>query len=242
MSVADISVSIIIPAFNEEANIADALASIAKAVDGLTDDYEILVFNDGSKDRTGTIVREKCENNDKIKLIVFEKNMGYGHIVKEGIRLASKKYLSIFHGDNDMAWESTRDLIIHSQEADIITAYMKDTKKRPLSRRVISRLFVLMMNSFFGMRLRYFNGPFICPCALLRSIPLKSSGLTVVAEAKIRLIKKKYRYQEISFEHTGRVGGKSTAISGKSLMAVISAVIILWKDVYFSKGPKAEYV
>ncbi len=240
MPTQDFSVSIIVPAYNEEDNIAQALQNVHKAIQGLTDDYEILVFSDGSQDRTGRIVQDQARLHPGIKLIEFEENQGYGYVFKEGIRLASKKYFLIFHGDNDMAWQSTRDLILNAGQSDLISSYLTDMKIRSLFRRIISQTFVMAMNCLFGMQLRYFNGPFICRCELLSSLPLRSPGLTVVAETKIRLIKKGHSYKEIPFQHIGRRGGKSTALRFKNVVTVISVVAVLWKEIYLTKDSEKK--
>jgi hypothetical protein len=100
-------------------------------------------------------------------------------------------------------------------------------------RNIISKTFIIIANLLFGMNLRYFNGSFICETKVLRDLDLKSKGLTIYAEAKIRLIKSGYSYTEVPFEHIGRKYGSSKAVNIKSLFETLDIIRILVADIYF---------
>lgn len=234
-------VTIIVPAFNEEENIAAAIDNVLGAIRDIVDDYEIIVINDGSVDVTARIAEAKAKNNPHIKVIHNEKNMGYGYTFKRGIGLSTKTYISGFPGDNDTSAESLRDLMKEIGEADLVIAYMSEIKNRSLFRKALSRFFVFLMNGLFGLRLKYYNGLFIFKREIVQSIPIKSNGLAIIAECIVRMIKSGCHYKEIPFTHQGRRGGQSTALNLRSLMSVLRTIAILVKDIYFSKDyrPKA---
>ena len=110
---------------------------------------------------------------------------------------------------------------------------MRKTDKRSLLRRMLSRMFVWGMNVVFLLKLKYYNGAFICRRELLQSIPIKSMGLAALAECIIRLLKAGKSYKAIYFEHTGRKHEKSKALNFKSLRTVIATVLFLIKDIYW---------
>ena len=231
------SLSIVIPAFNEERNITVAIVSVTEAIRDCVDDYEIIVVNDGSGDRTGEIAEDLKAKDTRLRVLHNIKNMGFGYSYRTGMTLACKDYIGIFPGDNDMSALVLRDLIAAIGQADLITSYMATMRNRSFLRRLLSRSFVFVLNQLFGLKMKYFNGSFICRLSLLRSIHLRSNGLTVIAEALIKLLKMGYSYQEICLEHTGRKQEKSKALTVRSFKETIMFLFFLIKDIYFESHP-----
>ncbi|MDO8675215.1 MAG: glycosyltransferase family 2 protein [Candidatus Omnitrophota bacterium] len=227
------SVTIIIPAYKEEGNIEAAIDSAVAAAQGAGTDYEIIVVDDGSPDRTGEFARLRAESNPGIRVALNATNEGFGYSFARGVKMASKDYVTVFPGDNDMAMSSLKDLIASRGSSDLVISYMQKTKHRSLFRRAVSRSFVGMMNMLFGLRLQYYNGAFICKTQLLRSIPIKSTGLAALAECLVRLLKKGTPYRTVYFEHAGRRHEQSKAFRFKSIRAVAKTIGILIKDIYF---------
>ncbi len=226
------SISILIPAFNEEENIAAAVASVTGAIRDIVDDYELIIINDGSRDRTGEIAERLQEKDSRLKVIHNPENRGFGYSYRVGIAIASKDYLGGFPGDNDMSPLVLRQLITEVGREDAITSYMTSMGNRTLIRRVLSRSFVFLLNHLFGLRLKYYNGAFLCRLELMRSIPLRSNGLTILAEALVKMLKRGCSCREICFEHTGRKQGKSSALTFRSLKETAKFLYFLVHDIY----------
>ena len=225
------SVSIVIPAFNEEKNIELAVQNVISAVKDNIEDYEIIIVNDGSTDRTKETAQKLAIRNKRIKVLHHPRNLGLGFAVKSALNVASKTHITFFPGDNDMSSGSITDLILAKNNADFVSSYLTHLKQRSLVRKVLSRAFVLLMNRLFNSNLKYYNGPLICKTNLLKKILLTSSGFTIFAEAKVRLIKAGYSYHEIPFYNTGRRFGKSKAVSIRSLIQTIQTIFALYKEV-----------
>jgi len=228
------SVTIIIPAYNEEGNIADAIDSVSNAVGRLVFDYQIIVVDDGSRDATRERALEKAKQNANVMVVSNDGNKGFGYSYARGVKLAEKEYVTVFPGDNDMAGESLSKLIQEIGSTDLVISYMAKTNKRSLFRRVVSKIFVFVMNTLFGLHLEYYNGAFICRRQVVQSIPIKSQGLAALAECLVRLIKAGYSYKAIYFEHIGRKNQQSKAFKFKSIVAVVKTIGMLIKDIYFS--------
>lgn len=224
------SVTIIVPAFNEEKNIRGAIRSALLAVKQSIRQYELIVIDDGCTDRTGEIIDRIAKMHANIRVIHHEKNMGFGYSIKEGIAKARKTYVVGFPGDNDTSGISLQQIIRERSGADLIISYTIDSSLRSWKRRIVSRVFIIMMNALFGLQLRYFNGSFICKTKLLQSIPLSSRGFAIYAEAKVRLLKQGATYKEIPFEHIGRKYGSSKAVTMQSVFDTIHTVTELLRD------------
>lgn len=228
------SVSVVIPAFNEEGNIQAAIDSVVAAVNPLVDLYQIIVIDDGSRDQTRAFALEKAKTNSRVLVLSNEGNKGFGYSFSRGVKLAEMEYVTVFPGDNDMAGESLAKLVSEIGDTDLVISYMSKTNKRSLFRRVVSKLFVFIMNTLFGLKLKYYNGAFICRTQVLKAVPLKSVGLATLAECLVRMITQGYSYKAIYFEHVGRKSNRSKAFNLKSILAVAETIGILIKDIYFT--------
>lgn len=228
------SVSVVIPAFNEEGNIQAAIESVIRAVNPLVQTYQIIVIDDGSRDRTRELALEKARSNSRILVLSNEGNKGFGFSYARGVRLAEMEYVTVFPGDNDMSGDSLAKLVKEIGDTDLVISYMSRTNKRSLFRRVVSKIFVVMMNTLFGLKLEYYNGAFICRAQVLKTIPIKSVGLATLAECLVRMIKGGYSYKAIYFEHIGRKSDRSKAFNFKSILAVAQTIGILFRDIYLT--------
>jgi len=229
------SVTVVIPAFREEDNIEAAIDNVLRVLQSVTKDYEIIVVDDGSPDKTGDFARLKAQVNPNIRVAVNAVNQGFGYSFARGVKMATKEFVTVFPGDNDMSANSLKDLLEARGSADLIVSYMQKTNKRSIFRRIVSKTFVIIMNILFGLNLKYYNGSFICRTALLQAIPIKSTGLAALAECIVRLLKQGVTWKSIYFEHVGRRHGKSKAFDFKNINAVSKTIWILWQDIYFPR-------
>ena len=227
------SVTVVIPAYREEDNIEAAIDNVQKALQSVTKDYEIIVVDDGSPDKTGDFARLKAQQDPRIRVAVNAINQGFGYSFARGVKMATKEFVTVFPGDNDMSANSLKDLLEARGSADLIVSYMQKTNKRSIFRRIVSKTFVMIMNILFGLNLKYFNGAFICRTSMLQAIPIKSTGLAALAECIVRLLKQGVSWRAIYFEHVGRRHGKSKAFDLKNIHAVSKTIWVLWRDIYF---------
>src|SRR4030042_2498067 len=92
-------ISVFFPVFNEEKNLERLVKLTSKTLNRLAKNYEILIINDGSTDRTKRISEESSSKNKKVKLIAHEKNFGYGRALRSG--LSNAAYPLICFTDSD---------------------------------------------------------------------------------------------------------------------------------------------
>lgn len=234
----DKSVSIIVPAYNEEKNLPQAVADLLSVMKQYRPGFEIVIVDDGSTDATGVVADRFARKHRQIRVIHHTKNEGFGAAFRSGITHARKTWVVPFHGDNDSAAGSLRAMIDRIGEADIISAYTANTQVRSILRRIISRLYIVIMNTLFGLSLRYYTGYFITRRSVLENLNLVASGLSVYAETKIRLLAVGYSMIEVPFVHTGRKHGISKAIGFTTAMDAIRMFYILFRDIGFRRVGK----
>jgi glycosyltransferase involved in cell wall biosynthesis len=232
------SISVIIPAFREEGNIEAAIDNVVSVCESLTQNYEVIVIDDGSPDKTGEFARLRAEANSSVRVATNASNEGFGYSFARGVKMATKDFVTVFPGDNDMAADSLKDLLKARGSADLVISYMRKTNKRSFFRRAVSKCFVVLMNTLFGLHLKYYNGAFICRRELLQSVPIKSTGLAALAECIVRLLRKGVAWRAVDFDHVGRKHEKSKAFSFRSVKAVLITIGILIKDEYLTAHQK----
>ncbi len=120
--------SVVIPAYNEENRIPDTLRAIDKYLRGVSYNYEIIVVSDGSKDRTGDLVREMKSEIANLKLIDNEENRGKGYVVRQGLSEAKGKIRLFTDADNSTSidqvekmfpwFEKGADIVIGSRDIE----------------------------------------------------------------------------------------------------------------------------
>ncbi len=225
------TLSVIMPALNEEGNLAAAVATVLEAIDGRFASYELLVFDDGSTDRTGVIADKLAAANRRIRVVHNSRNMGFGYNYIRGVERAEMEYVAMFPGDNEIAGSAIRTILGAVGPADIVVPYIATPSVRPWSRRFISARFVALVNLLFGLRMRYFNGPCVHRRSLLQTVPMRTHGFAYMAAILVRLIRSGHSYVEVPMPLQARQHGRSKAFRPKNLASVLGTLVALFWDV-----------
>jgi len=212
------SLTVVVPALNEEMNLEATIKNIQETAPLYFEDWEILIFNDGSTDATGKIADRLAKAEPRIRVFHHERPRNIGGCYKAGIQLASKHFLIMIPGDNECGSTVMKRVFERAGNADMIIPYTSNHEVRPWGRQVLSRLFVWWINRVGGQNLHYYNGAVLHRTDLLRSIPISTDGFGYQAEILLKLLKRKHTYQEVGIEITYRPFGSSKAISLASLL------------------------
>ena len=192
------SLTVIIPALNEEPHIANTVRETIDALQDTIDDFEITIFNDGSTDRTGEISDALAQDDPRIEVIHHESPRGLGYVYKAGVRRATREYVLMVPGDNEVHRDSVHDVCKAVGETDIILTYHANPEIRPFSRQVISKMFASVIRFGSGLNIRYFNGLVVYRADVVRrALSEISDGFAYQAEILVRLIQLGLNYREI---------------------------------------------
>jgi glycosyltransferase involved in cell wall biosynthesis len=225
---AERSLSVIIPAFNEAQNILGTLENVTAALAGLPLSYEILVVDDGSSDGTGSLVTMHAHRFRGVRLLVNERNMGFGWTYRRGVEAASLDHIVMVHGDNAWGADTLRDLFRHVGDADVIVGYTRDMwKSRTWSRTLVSKTFTFLVNAITGRRLRYYNGLQIHRAAVLKSLAIQSSGYGFQAEVLVKSLRRSPTFVEVPMDLMEREHGTSKAFRLKNAVDVARTLTLL---------------
>ena len=221
------SISIVVPALNEEKNLEAAVAEIHPEISKHFDDYEILVVDDGSTDRTGEIADRLARENPKVKAVHNRKNMGLGYSYFRGVDAATQQYVMMVPGDGENSLQGMEGMWPLLGTVDIIAPYTSNPEVRPLSRRLFSRFGTFTMNLLFGLKLKYYNGTVVHRLERLRTIKVENHGFLYQAESLVRLIRNGASYVEVGIAIRSRPSGKSKVTKPKNLVSVAKTLLKL---------------
>lgn len=226
----DKTISIIIPAYNEEKDLRATVEGVVEILSKRFSDYEILIFDDFSTDKTGQIADSLASKNSRIKVIHNEKNMGLGYNYTRGVEMAKMQYITMVPGDNEITYESIAAICDAAGEADIVVPYTVNMWVRPLSRRLISKTFTFLMNLITGLNLRYYNGPCIHKNSIIKSVPMTTWGYAYMAAILARAIKSGRSYIEVGMYIKQRGHGGSKAFRFKNILSVAKTLMELFYE------------
>jgi dolichol-phosphate mannosyltransferase len=227
------SVTVIIPAYNEEADIEEAVNIVSRLTSKLIQDYEIIVINDGSTDGTGEAIKRAQKKCRQLRVITHKKNQGFGIGFLHGIQSSKKTYVTGFPADIDQSVEILSDLIRYRKKADIVSSFVTNFSTRPLIRKFFSKCFSTLMNLAFRLNLKYYTGYFICRVDLLKKLKLISPNTAILAEVKIRLLKKGASFIELPYETKTRAHGTEKALTLKNILQTLHFIFVIITDIYF---------
>lgn len=229
-------VSVIMPALNEESNIAAAVGNVLESYAALGISGEVIVVDDGSTDRTGGIAAGIASQHPSVRVIRHASPQGIGASFWDGVGSAQGEMVVMLPGDgeNDAA-EILRYLPL-MEHVDIVVPYVYNTGVRPLFRRFLSSLYTFIINLSFGMMLRYFNGTVLYRRAVFEGISLRNGGFFYQTELLVKTIRRGYLYAEVPCALRKRAAGRSKATTFSSLVRVAKAYLTTFADARFSGG------
>jgi len=231
----EISLCVIVPGLNEEAAVRGAVEELVAALRSAAVEWEIIVVNDGSTDRTGEIAEELARREPRIRVIHHERPMGVGYSFLEGIGAASTSVLTWgpADGENDPA-ELLKYLPL-IEHVDIVIPFVINKGVRPLLRRVLSALYLSIIYMTFRTRFNYTNGNIIYRRKVFDAIHPRSTGFLVHAECLVRAIRAGFTFAEVPVVLKRRVEGDSKAILFKSFVGVVRAYLALRWSLYLGR-------
>lgn len=225
------SISFIVLALNEEENIQMTVGTILEAVEkSQVADYQIVLVDDGSTDKTGEIMENLAEANNRIAVVHNEQNLGLGGAYKRGITVARGDYIMIVAGDNVMPSSDMSLILDRLGEADIVLPYLTNPKLRPLGRRIGSWAFTQIVNLSFGLRVRYYQG-MLPRREMLNKIRIATDSYAFPAEAVVKLVKGGCSYIEVGIHNTPCYRGRSRALHPQRLLGVLRGVLSLAREI-----------
>ena len=219
------SLTVFVPALNEENNLGPTIERLKRALADTVQDFEIVIVDDGSSDRTGQIADDLAKISAAVRAIHHAKCLGLGRGYITAVEASTKAYFVFVPGDNTWPLESLRQLFSNLGQTDVIVSFPTNSHIRPPGRRIISDTYTRALNLAYGLDLRYYNGLAIYPTEFLRSRPVTTFGFGFAAEVLLKAIDAGMSYKELGLEIEERAVGQSKALTLKNVLSVAASVL-----------------
>src|SRR5437764_8234187 len=182
-------ISVVYPMFNEEENVERAVNFAESVLTGMASDYEILIVNDASTDRSAKIAEDLARSNPCVKVFHHQRNLKLGGALRTGFSKATKEL--VFYCDSDLPvdlMELNRAVhIMDFTRSDIISAYRFDRTAEGPIRTLYSVVYNLLIRFLFPLRVKdinfYFN---LFIKEILNKVVLEAEGSFIDAELLIK--------------------------------------------------------
>ena len=223
------ALSCFFPAHNEEANLEGLVEEALAALPALADQFEIIIVNDGSKDRTPQIADAlAAASPDLVRVVHHPTNLGYGAALRSGFRAARMDLVAFTDGDRQFRVADLGRLTARLAGPDAPDAVVGYRIRRadPVIRTVYARLYRLAYRALFGLRVRDVD----CACKLFRRdvlarVRVESGGAFFSAELLIKVRAAGGNVGEVGVDHYPRTAGSQT---GAKPSVIWRAVTDFW--------------
>jgi glycosyltransferase involved in cell wall biosynthesis len=214
------SFSVFFPCYNEEENVEVTTRAAIKAFERITNDFEVIIVNDGSKDRTKEIADRLAAEDPRVRAVHNNPNLGYGGALQRGFRESTKEWIFYTDGDGQFDFEEIDLLLPLMDEFDIASAYRLN-RQDSLIRKTNAFCWTTLVNVVFRLWLRDIDCAFkIFPRKLFQEIEMKSTGALIDTEILARAKKLGYTIGQVGVHHYPRTAGEQT---GANLSVILRA-------------------
>ncbi len=232
------SISIVLPAYNEQDSIERAIRDAATAVGPLVESFELVVVDDGSRDKTSKILRRLSEDGSlNLNVNYHPVNRGYGAALRTGFREARGSL--IFYTDSDNQFDLTElgDFLPLMKDWDAVLGYRMD-RQDPLFRKLVSKSYNLLASTAFGMSVGDLNCSFkLFRREALLSLELESDNFFIDTELVVRLHRAGWRYLEKGVRHYPRTAGRST-VRPSDVPLTFLALVRIWVKIHSTRSKR----
>jgi glycosyltransferase involved in cell wall biosynthesis len=222
--------SVFFPAYNEEANLEQTVLKARVVLEKVAREWEILIIDDGSSDRTGEIATKLAGQDQRIRVITHHPNRGYGAAFKSGFYNSRYPWIALNDSDGQFEFSEITNFIEtqRKENADLVIGYYK---KRQVSKFkiVTSRMWELAVLLLFGLKVRDIDCGFkFVSKKVIDEIPKLESerGAFISSEFLIKAKKSGFKIVEIPVTHLPRLAGKGT---GRNLNVIIKSFVDLFR-------------
>jgi glycosyltransferase involved in cell wall biosynthesis len=221
-------ISVFLPCHNEEGNIERVVAALESELPRIAERHEIIVVDDGSRDRTGEIADRLSAANPRLNVVHHPLNRGYGVAVISGIRACSQPWVVLCDGDGQFEASDIARLAARVPEYDVVVG-RRMHRADPLMRRVNGKAWTVLMRVLLGIRL----GDIDCGLKmfrrdLLEGINLQAKGAMISAELMAQLAGRGARICEVDVHHLPRLTGQQSGASLKVIARAFRELFLLY--------------
>ena len=224
----DGKLSLVLPAYNEAANIEAVVERAMSVLPGVVDDFEVIIVDDGSVDGTAEIIGRLATADPRVRAVRHEVNRGYGSALTTGFDTATGDQIMFMDADQQFDIADINALLPYVGHYDIVAGY-RIQRRDPFYRRLYGKLFGLAVWLLFRVRLRDTDCAFkIYRADLLKGLRLTTRGALINTEMLARSKRKGATIAQVGVHHYPRVAGASSGGSPRVVFRAMGETVGLW--------------
>ena len=226
------SISLMFPVYGDEATVRPMTEKAIDMFDRLGCEYEIVIVDDGSPDRSGEIADELASEYDSVRVIHHPVNKGYGAAVRTGLAACTKDFICLTDGDDQYdVYDVPKLLKLTDYYALVITFRYK--KIYSTTRIFISWVYNVVLRFLFRTDFRDVStGLRLVKRSLLDDICLETNSPFIGAELAIKAMLKGYPVGEVGIQTFPRVFGQGSSTSMKNIIATIRDMLDIYGKIF----------
>lgn len=223
------SLSVVLPAFNEEHNIRDTVEGAREVLFDVATSWEIILVNDGSHDATARICDELACEFPEVRAIHHESNKGYGAALKSGIIAARNDFVFFSDSDGQFDLEDLINFVGWASHCDIVAGYRRK-RSDPFHRLVNAWGWKMLVRTVLGVKVRDIDCAFkLFRREVFERIQIRSVGAMVNTEILAQAARFGMKIKEIPVAHYPRYHGKSTGANLRVIVKAFRELFRLWR-------------
>ena len=225
------SISAFFPCYNDSHTIGDLVREAERQLEALTDDYEIIVVNDGSTDTSADVLQQLAAEIPRLRVVTHERNRGYGGALRSGFAAATREL--VFYTDGDGQYD-VRELpvllMLMTDDTDFVNG-IKMKRQDPAYRVHAGNVHQFLMRWMFWLPIRDVDCDFrLIRRRILDAIALRSTSGSICVELVKHAQRAGAEFREVSVHHYARRFGESQFFRPSKIVGTYLHLAAVWLE------------
>lgn len=226
----------VVPALNEAACLPRFFANLEQTLRATRTPCEIILVDDGSTDHTRQLMNAWAADHPGAQVVTHARPRGFGAAIRSGFMAARGDALTWLPADGENSLADTLKQLPLLTEHAIIIPVIGNREIRPRVRRLISSVYRAIINAAFGLRLNNVSGNLLLRRSVFTSLSVHADGFFFSTELLVKAVSSGAHHYELPIMLAARTGGRSKALSWRSLRAVTRDFCRLLIEVRFKRS------
>ncbi|MFA4905305.1 MAG: glycosyltransferase family 2 protein [Candidatus Margulisiibacteriota bacterium] len=222
-------ISCFFPMYNEEGNVESVVRQAVMVLEKRVEEFEIIIVNDGSTDRTRELAEKLAREDKRIKVVNHSKNLGYGAALNSGFSASRFEIIFQADGDNQFDLSELDRLLPFIEQSDFVIGY-RGKRQDPFYRIWEGELYRFLLGILFGLFLKDANCAFkLFKKKIISQIKIETTGALINGEIFIKARALGFsKIKEVGVTHYPRKIGKQTGAKPAVLWNALVSIVWLW--------------
>jgi glycosyltransferase involved in cell wall biosynthesis len=210
--------SIVLPCYDEAANVERAIAEAAAVAERVADAHEVIVVDDGSRDETRALAEARAARDPRVRVLAHENNRGYGAALRTGFAAARLEWVFLTDADLQFDLGELADLAALTDDHDLVVGW-RIARADPMHRRINAAAWNALVRHTCGVPVRDVDCAFkLMRREILQRLPLSAQGAVVSTELLVRAQLAGARITEVGVHHRPRTAGDASGASPRVIL------------------------